>query len=202
MDLKLFLSTFGLIFIAEIPDKTALAIMLMAARERPWPVFFGAAGGFLVQSLIAVLFGSLFSALPVRWVRMAAGVLFLVFAVLIWREKEEKEAEEIIEKDLPRHERTTWGIMGSAFVMIFIAEWGDLTQLATATLAAHQHAPVTIFCAATLALWSVTVFGVLIGNRAQNFIKPHVLQRVAAVTFALVGLWLFLSNLLGGKALN
>jgi putative Ca2+/H+ antiporter (TMEM165/GDT1 family) len=76
----------------------------------------------------------------------------------------------------------------SAFTVIFIAEWGDLTQLATATLAAKYAAPVTIFVAATLALWAVTGVGVGVGHFAKRAVQPRFLQRLAAITFGAVGI--------------
>jgi Ca2+/H+ antiporter, TMEM165/GDT1 family len=145
MDWKLFASTFALIFVAELPDKTAIATLLMATRHNPWGVFAGGAGAFVVQSLIAVTFGSMISLLPAKIVHIAAGLLFLVFAVLLWRENEEEEAEAAVEKEDSPKATSLWKVIGSSFMVIFLAEWGDLTQLATATLAAQYRAPVTIF---------------------------------------------------------
>jgi putative Ca2+/H+ antiporter (TMEM165/GDT1 family) len=76
----------------------------------------------------------------------------------------------------------------SAFLVIFFAEWGDLTQLATATLAAKYAAPLTIFVSATLALWAVTGLGVSAGHFARNAIQPKYIQRLAAVAFGIAGL--------------
>jgi putative Ca2+/H+ antiporter (TMEM165/GDT1 family) len=78
----------------------------------------------------------------------------------------------------------------TAFMTIFIAEWGDLTQLATATIAAKYHAPLIIFTSATLALWTVTAIGVIIGSRAKNLINPMLLQRTASIAFGVVGVGL------------
>ena len=76
-----------------------------------------------------------------------------------------------------------------AFMAIFIAEWGDLTQLATATLAARCHSPWTIFTSATLALWSVTGIGVIVGYQSRKMLNPTVLKWVATLAFAGVGVW-------------
>ena len=182
MHWQLFASTFALIFISELPDKTAFATVLLASRTRPLAVFCGAAGAFVVQSLVAVTFGRLLSALPERFVHIGAGIVFLVLAVLMWRRKEASNHGGAAARD---------GFMkgvASAFTVIFIAEWGDLTQLATATLAAKYAAPVTIFVSSTLALWAVTGLGVAVGHFAKRAIQPHFLQRLASVTFALVGI--------------
>jgi putative Ca2+/H+ antiporter (TMEM165/GDT1 family) len=77
---------------------------------------------------------------------------------------------------------------------IFIAEWGDLTQLATATLAAKYHAPLTIFVSSTLALWSVAAIGVVVGCHMKKSIQPKLLQRTAASAFAVVGMVLLLKH--------
>lgn len=179
----LFFTVFGLIFAAELPDKTALAALVLATRHRPFPVFLGAGAALAVQSLVAVVAGHLFSLLPHRPVQVAAGLLFLVSAVVMWVRKEESEEE--LEGDRPS--AGFWATTGLVFTIVFIAEWGDLTQLATAALAAQYRAPTIVFASATLALWAVTAIAVFVGNHAGKFLDPHLTQRVAAVLFALVG---------------
>lgn len=184
-DWALFFSTFALIFLAELPDKTAVAIVILASRHHPIAVFGGVALAFVIQNVIAVLFGSLFSLLPAHVVHVGSGILFIVFALLMWFKKEEKE-EEVHLSSRDRFWKTAW----IAFGVIFIAEWGDLTQLAAATLVAKTHHPLTIFIAATLALWCTTAIGVAIGHHAKKAIRPHILQNIASVAFAIVGVLL------------
>jgi putative Ca2+/H+ antiporter (TMEM165/GDT1 family) len=174
---------FGVVFVAELPDKTALASLVMATRHRPLPVFLGAALALAVQSLVAVLAGHLVSLLPARPVHVGAGLLFLVTAVLMWRRNDEDEGS--VERDAPAltFRQTAWLVFG----VVFVAEWGDLTQLATAALAARYAAPVAVFLGATIALWAVVALAVVVGNRAGRFISPHVTQRIAAAIFALLG---------------
>ena len=186
MDLKLFFSTFALIFVAELPDKTALATVLMATRGSPWPIFVGVAMAFIVQTIVAVLFGSLIGKLPGIWVHLLAGLLFIVFAVIAWKHSLEDEEDENSEDSKPAPQgflKKSW----AAFMVIFIAEWGDLTQLATASLSARFNSPFTLFCSAVLALWSVTAIAIWIGHKAKAFINPHVLGKIAAVLFFAVG---------------
>src|ERR1700677_1992667 len=92
-DLTLFISTFALIFVAELPDKTAIAALVLATRNNPWAVFIGSALAFVIQSMVAVLFGSLFGLLPPHLIHIASGLLFLVFAVMMWLRRQEDEAD-------------------------------------------------------------------------------------------------------------
>jgi putative Ca2+/H+ antiporter (TMEM165/GDT1 family) len=179
----LFFTVFGVIFVAELPDKTALAALVLATRHRPIPVLLGAGGALAVQSLVAVTAGQLFSLLPHRPVQVAASLLFLVSAIVMWRRKEENEDDV----DEGRAGAGFWSTTWLVFMVVFIAEWGDLTQLATAALAAQYRAPVVVFTSSTLALWAVAAIAVFVGNRAGKLLDPHVTQRVAAVLFGLVG---------------
>lgn len=184
MELSLFVSTFALIFVAELPDKTAFAALFLATCHDPFAVFLGAAAAFVIQNVVAVACGSLFSLLPSQWVHLTAGILFLVFAVMMWRRQDSgTEKPDCAPK-------TAWfsQSVGTAFMTIFIAEWGDLTQLATAALVAKEQSPFTIFTAATLALWSVTAIGVIVGSQMKDRLQPQLLQRVAASAFAVVGI--------------
>jgi Ca2+/H+ antiporter, TMEM165/GDT1 family len=184
-DLRLFATVFGVIFVAELPDKTALAALLLATRYKPLPVFLGSALALMVQSVVAVAAGGLFSLLPARPVHIGAGVLLLVSAVVMWRRKspETTDVVPVEEKRAP----TFFRAFSSTFALIFVAEWGDLTQLSTAALAARYKSPLTVFSAATLALWLVAGLAVLVGNRAGALMNPEVTKRVAAVVFFALG---------------
>jgi putative Ca2+/H+ antiporter (TMEM165/GDT1 family) len=182
--LYVFMSVFGVIFVAELPDKTALAALVLATRYRPWPVFLGAALALTVQSVVAIAAGSVLSLLPPRIVHVAAGIVFLVSAVLMWRRKGDDDGGKVAEDAKPvGFWRATWIVFG----VVFIAEWGDLTQLATAALAARYKAPLTVFVAATLALWAVAGIAVFVGHRAGKLLRPERTQKIAAVLFAAVG---------------
>jgi putative Ca2+/H+ antiporter (TMEM165/GDT1 family) len=187
-DPRIFATVFGVIFIAELPDKTAVAALVLATRHRPLPVFLGTALALVVQSLVAVAAGGLLSLLPARPVHVAAGLLFLVSAVFMWRRDEEEEAEkDANDSGEPEHfSRALW----KSFLVVFIAEWGDLTQLGTAALAARYRAPVTVFFAASCALCVVAALAVFVGNRLSAVIHPRHTQRAAAVVFVLLGIGL------------
>ena len=190
MDMKLFISTFILIAVAELPDKTSFATILMATKNNIWSVFIGVCAAFLVQSIVAVTFGSALTYFPEKWIHLVSGILFLVFAVLALRRKEDEEAQEEESKE---NQVFNWRGVWSSFLVIFIAEWGDLTQLATASLQARYNSPLTILLASTLALWCVTGLAIFVGSRAKQFFKPALLNRIAAGAFALVGFYLISS---------
>jgi putative Ca2+/H+ antiporter (TMEM165/GDT1 family) len=180
--LKLVVSVFVVVFVAELPDKTALAALVLASRNSPLPVLLGTAAALTIQSLVAVAAGQLVSLLPARTVHLVAGAVFLVSAVVMWLRK--SDAEEATSAEGKRgFWRTAWLV----FVVVFIAEWGDLTQIATAALAARYAAPVAVFVGATAALWSVSAIAVFVGHRAGRFLSPTTTQKVAAVLFAVIG---------------
>ena len=189
MNLSLFLSTFVLIFVAELPDKTAFATLFLATCHNPFAVFLGAALAFVIQSFVAVCFGSLLSFFQPQVIHIISGLLFLVFAVMMWR-REVPDVQDTSECELQPSAAQFSKSFSTAFMTIFVAEWGDLTQLATATLAVKYHQPLVIFTSATLALWAVTAIGVIIGNRAKDLINPLMLQKTAAGAFGVVGLGL------------
>ena len=192
MNFNLFLSIFGLIFVSELPDKTAFATLFLATRHNPLAVFIGAATAFVIQSLVAVAFGSVVSLLPRSATRIAAGLLLLVFAILMWRRKDASAPAASAQDDRPIHSPRFSKTVLSSFMVIFIAEWGDLTQLATATLAARYQAPIIVFLASTLALWAVTAIGVIVGCQAKHFIQPKLMQRMAAIVFTVAGIALLI----------
>ena len=188
-------TVFTVIFLLELPDKTALAALLLATRHRPLPVFLGAAAAFVIQSAVAVAAGSLLSLLPREPIRIGAGILFLLMAALLVRRnlrKDEADEQRAVEQEEVRHRRPFM----TAFTVVFVAEWGDLTQLATAALQARYQQPVVVFVASTLALWGVSAIAVALGNRLGAWIPERPLQFAAAGVMVLVAIAL-ISGLLG-----
>jgi len=188
-------TVFTVIFLLELPDKTALAALLLATRHRPLPVFLGAAAAFVIQSAVAVAAGSLLSLLPREPIRIGAGILFLGMAALLVRRnlrKDEADEQRTVEQEEVRHRRP----FVTAFTVVFVAEWGDLTQLATAALQARYQQPVVVFVASTLALWAVSAIAVALGNRLGAWIPERPLQFAAAGVMVLVAIAL-ISGLLG-----
>lgn len=170
----------------ELPDKTALSILLLSTRHHGVAVFLGAAAAFVIQSLVAVTFGSVLGVLPEKWTHIAAGLLFLFFSFRLWREWRSNEEEEEPQAGSFNNFRKA---LISSFTMIFIAEWGDLTQLATAAMQVKYREPWPIFFASVLALWSVTVLSILAGKSLKKWLDPKKLQLIGVFVFLLVGIY-------------
>src|SRR6187551_962742 len=187
---EIFATVFGVIFIAELPDKTALATLVLATRHRALPVFAGTALALITQSLIAVVAGGALALLPARPVHIAAGVLFLVSALSMWRSKDEEPAqgEGGAGDPVESGDSSPKSPFFKAFAIVFLAELGDLTQLGTAALAARFRSPLSVFAGSALALCSVSALAVFLGNRLSRLINPRQVRRVAAGIFALLGL--------------
>ena len=191
LSIPLILSTFGIIFVAELPDKTSLAALVLATKYKALDVIAGVWLALLIQTIVAVLVGGIFTFLPTQPVRIAAGIGFLVFAVLAYRRKEDEvEKEEEDEVAHAKKRRPAWLI---SFLIIFAAEWGDLTQLATVALVAQNGHPLSIGIGAILALWAVTIIAVVSGSQLSRFFNPKTLNLISALLFGAVGIFIIVS---------
>lgn len=181
MDPLIALAVFPIIFIGELPDKTMFASLVMATRGRPILVWLGAAGAFVVHVAIATTIGvAIFRILPHRVVEGIVAVMFLVGAVYSLREGL-KDEEELAETEATKH-----GVVLTAFLVIFIAEWGDLTQILTVNLAAHYHSALSVAVGATLALWAVAGIAVVSGQTLLRFVNVATIRKVTAVILVLL----------------
>jgi Ca2+/H+ antiporter, TMEM165/GDT1 family len=179
-------AVFPIIFVGELPDKTMFASLVLSTRGKPLSVWIGAAGAFLVHVLIAVTIGVvLFHLIPHRILEGVVAFMFAVGGVLAIREaRKEAEEEAIIEKEVASGRR----VVVTAFVVIFLAEWGDLTQILTANLAAHYHSPLSVAIGAVAALWAVAALAVVGGQSLLKVINIRTVRIVTAVVlFALAG---------------
>jgi putative Ca2+/H+ antiporter (TMEM165/GDT1 family) len=193
--LTTFVTIFAVIFLVELPDKTALATVVLATRSKPLPVFAGVALAFVVQTIVAVFAGSLIAFLPHQLVRIGAGLLFIgMAAVVAWRTR--RQQITAAREGPPRPERGRQRPFVTALTMILVAEWGDLSQLATVAFQARYNQAVLVFTSATLALWSVTALAVTIGNRLGQLLPERPVQYAAAGLMAIIGI-LLISGLVG-----
>lgn len=180
------LAVFGLIFVAELPDKTAVAGLVLGTRYPTRWVFTGIAAAFLVHVVIAVAAGSLLSLLPHRPVEAVVAVLFLLGAVLIWREGREDPDDdaEAVADVTPGAGFARVASLG--FGVIFLAEWGDLTQILTANLAAKYHQPLSVGIGAVLGLWAVGLLAILGGKTLLRVLPIRWITRVAAAVMVVL----------------
>jgi Ca2+/H+ antiporter, TMEM165/GDT1 family len=175
------LASFVLILPVELPDKTLFATLVLATRFKPLPVFVGVGLAFAVQSLIAVTAGSLLGLLPHYVVTGVVALMFLIGAVVLWRSaRSAPEDEELGET--PPHP-PFWRAAALSFGVLFAAEWGDFSQLATAGLAAHYDAPVSVFVGSWAALLVVSALAVFLGRKLSDRLPIALIHRVAAVLF-------------------
>jgi putative Ca2+/H+ antiporter (TMEM165/GDT1 family) len=177
MNLGIAAAVFPIIFIGELPDKTMFASLVLATRGRPPAVWLGAAAAFLLHVVIATTIGvGLFALLPHRALDGLVAALFLAGAVYAFVEGNRDETK-IIDRELASHRR----VVTTAFVVIFLAEWGDLTQILTANLAAHYNAPLSVGVGAVLALWSVAALAVAGGQSLLRVFSLRAIRRVTGV---------------------
>jgi len=186
VELSTLLSTFGLIFLAELGDKTQLTAMALALRY-PWKrIFIGIAAAFTVLNMAAVLVGRvLFMVLPLFWVTLISALLFLYFGYSTLK-------NSCVEEDDNGPPPTAADAVRTAFLMIFMAELGDKTQLVTASQAAQHSGSLagllSVFVASTLALWSVSLIGIFAGKQLVKLIPVCWIHRAAGAMFLLFGL--------------
>ena len=190
MNLAIVGAVFAVIFVGELPDKTMLASLVLATRGRPAAVWLGSAAAFVVHVVIATTLGTvLFRLLSPRAVDAVVAAIFLVGAGIAaadaireYRHRGQPEPPEIPPSRPGR-------IAVTAFTVIFVAEWGDLTQLLTANLAAHYHDPLSVATGAILALWAVSAIAVTGGRWLVSVIDAVAIRIGTAVLLAGLGLY-------------
>ena len=221
LNLSLLAAVFGIIFVAELPDKTALASLVLGTRYRPGVVFIGVAAAFALHVVIAVAAGSALSLAPHRIVEAVVAVLFLAGAVLMLRrgrqghdddpapvswppdptqapdpgyaddEREPHGGMAVLTRTRSRRaaERSGfWKVAATSFGVLFVAEFGDLTQIAIANLAARYHDPLTVGAGAALGLWAVGGLAILGGRQLLRWIPLSWIACTAALIMAALGL--------------
>lgn len=196
MDWLIVLTSFVLIFPVELPDKTFVATLVLSARFRPLPVWLGVGSAFAVQCAVAVTAGHAVSYLPDWIIHALSAAMFLAGAVVLFvaapkADASEQEAEEeYAEKAVDT--RTGWRAFGASFLLLFAAEWGDLSQILTVNLVAKYGHPVSVFVGAWVALLTVSGLAVLGGRVLLRHMRLSVLHYVAGVVclaFAGVGIY-------------
>jgi putative Ca2+/H+ antiporter (TMEM165/GDT1 family) len=170
------LTTFAVVILAELPDKTALASLVLGTRFRSLPVLCGIAAGFTVHVVLAVVAGSLLGLLPHRALAIVVALLFIGSAAVLVVKRPQTQDET----GPDRNPRAFWAVAATGFVVILVAEFGDLTQLLIANLAARYHDPIAVGAGAVAGLWSVAVVAVTGGRGLLRLIPVNLLTRAAA----------------------
>lgn len=187
-----FLVTLAVAFVAvlivELPDKTLVATLVLSTRYRHRPVLIGVAAAFAVQCVIAVTAGGLLRLLPHRAVEAAVALLFAFGAFVLFRESVSQEEEEIEGETPPGEGLSDRRIATIAFGVLFAAEWGDASQLATAALVARYGEPVAVGLGAFAALVGVAGLAVAAGQVILKRVPLQVIHRIAAVLFTVFAL--------------
>jgi len=182
MSLSIAALAFGLVFVAEIPDKTMIAAVVLSSRYRPLPVWAGAAAAMLVNTAVAVGAGRLLALLPHRVVEAVVAALFAVGAayLLFVHEAEEERHGDAEAAEMRSGRRIALG----AFAVIVIAELGDLTQILTANLEARYDQPISVFVGAAAALVLVMGIGVMGGRALLRILPLSAIRRAAGAVLA------------------
>ena len=183
-----FVATFVAVFLAELPDKTMVAtLVLTTTYRRAFWVWLGAAAAVLVHVTIAVIAGDLLNRLPDRPVKAVVAVLFAVGAIVLWRQRGEPVDPDEEEEQLHLHAATSpVRICGIAFTTLLLAEIGDLTQLTIASLAASSGQPVPVFFGGLLALSTVAAIAAASGSAILKRIPVRTVRTGASIVFALL----------------
>jgi putative Ca2+/H+ antiporter (TMEM165/GDT1 family) len=175
-------TVFAVIFLAELPDKSLFASLVLSTRYRAIWVWIGVSAAFIVHVTIAVTAGQFLTLLPHRALEALVAVLFTVGAViLLLPERPEAEDEPVV----PSTGATSVpAVILTSFVVVFIGEWGDLTQIATANLAAKYDDPISVGVGAALALVTVAGLATAAGSNLLRVVPMHVVRRVAGLILA------------------
>lgn len=198
-DLALAATTFVLIFPAELPDKTFIATLVLSTRYRHLPVWLGVSAAFLVQVVIAVTFGGVLALLPQALVFAVTTALFAVGSFILVRgglttraaeqALEEEEAAAIAGKTAEHLATSPWRVFATSFLILFTAEWGDLSQLLTAGLAARTGDPISVGIGSWIALITVAGIAVVLGRWLQQRVPIWRIRLVSGAILAGLTIW-------------
>jgi Ca2+/H+ antiporter, TMEM165/GDT1 family len=184
MDLAAIAITFGAIFLVELPDKTFIATLVLSTRYRPLAVWIGVGIAFAVQTLLAVLAGTVATLLPELLIQGIAIAIFLLGAVVLFRTAPHADAEEREQEEeyaaKATEPRTFFKALLASFVVLFTAEWGDLSQLLTINMVARFNDPVSVFLGSWGALLTVSGLAVLAGRVLLRHMRLSLLHYIGA----------------------
>jgi Ca2+/H+ antiporter, TMEM165/GDT1 family len=173
---------FGTVLVAELPDNSGLASLVLSTRYRAGGVFAGAAAAFAVHVVLAVTCGSVLALLPHKIVEIGVAVVFLAGAVLVLRGDKDDDDEVRLKADAAGF----WAVAVTSFGVILLAELGDLSDIVIANLAARYHDPVAVGIGSVLALWSVVGLAIVGGRGLQRILPLRWIARLAALAMVVM----------------
>lgn len=178
-----FFVAYGMVFVAElVGDKAIYTIGTLATRFGPLPVFIGIVLAFMGKMWAAVLIGQTIASLPQSFLAGLSAVTFFVLALLFWFRKTDGSPIN------PGEPRRWYSPALTAFGAIFFSEWGDVGQIAAATVAAQYRAPFTVWAAATLAMTTKGILAITLGVGLRRHLSQNVLRRVALCLYVVMGI--------------
>lgn len=189
MNIGAALGIFALMFVLELPDKTFIAMMIMSTRARALMIFIGGASALVIQMALAVGAGSLLTLVSPTWKNLIISLLFLggaAYLLFVSEDEEQVKGEREAEQE---KSGTPWKELSTAFAVVFIGEFGDLTQIQAANFEARLRAPVEVFVASALAMICVSFLGAYGGRALQRLIPLKFIRMGGGLIFAGLGLW-------------
>ena len=252
-------TTFGVILLAELPDKTAIASLVLGTRYRSSYVFAGVAAAFAAHVVLAILAGSLLGLLPHRALEVIVAVLFAAGAVLILRRRDDQKGDDTDRAGQPaasagdraaqparsptnratepagsagehdgqvagsaapsvgapgeegqQHRRRRpqtgavatarngfWRVAATSFAVLFVAEFGDLTQVLMANLAARYHQPLSVGIGAAAGMWAVGALAIFGGRQLLRLVPLTWINRAAAAVMVTLAVFSLLNAITG-----
>ena len=189
-DLLLLATVFGVTFVAELPDKSLFASLVLGTRYRPVHVWLGVAAAFAVHVGLAVTVGGLLTLAPRYVIDFVSAALFLGGAAwMVWSGAHEEEEPGPDAARLGAPAPTLRRVFFTSFAVVFVGEWGDVTQITTATFVAHYHQPLIIGAGALLALWAVSGLAVFGGAKLLARVPGRWIRLGGTVTLTLLGVY-------------
>jgi putative Ca2+/H+ antiporter (TMEM165/GDT1 family) len=197
MNIGTFAGIFALMFLLELPDKTMIATVVMSTKARPTSIVLGASAGFIVQMAIAVLAGRLLTLLPASIKNLVVGLLFLGGAAYLLFVSEDIVEEEGEREAAAEVSASRWREISTAFTVIFIAEFGDLTQIQAANFTAKTHQPLEVFVASSLAMITISFVGAYGGQLLQRVVPLKMIRLGGGLVFAGLGVYTLIKLVIG-----
>ncbi len=179
LDLLPLLSTFAIVTLAELGDKTQIAVVCLSAKHRPRSIFIGAILAFaLVDGLSALIGGAIAPFVPAFWISVVAGISFLIFGAYTFFSKEDAVVK------IKEHSKA----VTTSFFLIAVMELGDKTQLAVIALSAEYDAIIQVFVGVMLAFTLLTALGAVFGKIISRYISARYIKIGASAIFIVFGI--------------